>query len=199
MRDPLTFAMNLGATARRGLAVAILSGAFLLSTGLVALVAQYLAAQHVEIDELRHELGRVTSLVERGRDLQREAEDRGRNIEALFLAGADEAAAASGLQTVVTAVAREIGLDVISSGRTASFDIEGVRMVGVKVDVTGGVSAVYAYLDTLFHRLPNADIRKISVWRQDGGNVPGREAVLVAQIEVFGALPPADSGGSEAR
>lgn len=199
MRDPLTFAINLGERARRGLAVATLSGAFLLATALVALVANFLAARHAEIDELRYELGRVTSLVERGRDLQREAEERGRNIEALFLDGADEAAAASGLQTVVTAVARETGLDVISSGRAASFAIEGLRMVGVKVDVRGEMPAVYAYLDTLFHRLPNADIRKMSVWRPDGGNASGHEAVLVAQIEVFGALPPAGSGGSEAR
>lgn len=195
MNDPLTLAINLPASVRRRLAVLLLSAKVLVATACVVTVANLLAARQDEIDELRRELGRVQVLAERGRDLREEAEEQGRSVDALFLAGADEAAAASALQTVVTAVARESGLDVISSGRAPSFAAQGLVTIGVRIDVGGSMPAIYNYLDTLYHRLPNVDIRKVGVWRATGGSAPDQDQVeVVGQIEVFGALPPDASG-----
>ncbi len=199
MTDPLTLAINLSATTRRRLTIAFLSVFFLLGAALVLAIVDFFDARHGEIDELRHELGRVKWLVDRGRDLQQEAEERGRSIDTLFLAGADEAGAASTLQTIVTAAARESGLDVISSGRAPAFAAEGVMMIGVRIDVSGEVSAVYNYLDGLFHRLPYAETRKVALWRSASGNAIRANAVMVAQIEVFGALHPGDASTSAAR
>ena len=199
MTDPLTLALNLGASTRRWLTIAILSAMFFLAAALVLAIVGFLDARRGEIDELRRELGRVTWLVDRGRDLQQEAEERGRSIDALFLAGTDEAGAAALLQTIVTAAARESELDVISSGRVPTYVIEGLTMIGVRVDVSGEMSAVYDYLDRLFRRLPNADVRKVAIWRSTGGNAPHGNAGLVAQIEVFGALQPDDSGTGATR
>lgn len=199
MTDPLTLAINLGATTRRWLTIAILSAFLLLAAALVLAIVDFLGARHWEIDALRHDLGRVKWLVDRGRDLQQEAEERGRSIDAFFLAGTDEAGAAAMLQTIVTAAARESELDVISSGRVPTFVIEGLTMIGVRVDVSGEMSAVYDYLDRLFRRLPNADVRKVAIWRSTGGNAPHGNAGLVAQIEVFGALQPDDSGTGATR
>ncbi|MDN2581686.1 type II secretion system protein GspM [Aquibium sp. ELW1220] len=189
MTEPLTFAINLAPVTRRWLTVAILSMTFLMAIALILSVASLFEARRGEIEELRHELGRVKSLVERGRDLRQEAEKRDRSIDALFLAGADEAAAASTLQTLVTAAARESGLEVISSGRAPSFIIEGLTMIGVRIDVSGDMPAVYNYLDRLFHRLRNADMRKVAVWRSANGTTTVDKVAMVAQIEVFGALP----------
>ena len=194
MTDPLTLAINLGATTRRWLTITILSIFSLLAAALVLAIVDFFDARRGEIDALRHDLGRVKWLVDRGRDLQQEAEARDRSVDALFLAGEDEAGAASTLQTIVTAAARERGLDVISSGAAPAFTAEGVTMIGVKVDVSGEVSAVYDYLDGLYHRLPNAEMRKVAIWRSTGGN-----AVLVAQIEVVGALRPGDTRAGAAR
>lgn len=199
MTDPLTPVINLGATARRWLTTAILLIFLLLAVALVQVIVDFFEARRGEIDDLRHELGRVRWLVDRGRDLQQETEERGRSIDALFLAGEDEAGAAATLQTIVTAAARDSGLDVISSGRAPAFAAEGVTMVGVRIDVSGDDPAVYDYLDGLFHRLPNAEIRKVAVWRSAGGNAIGEHAVLVAQIEVFGALQPDGTRSGDTR
>jgi hypothetical protein len=197
--DPLTLAINLSATTRRWLATAILSIFLLLAAAFVVAIMGFLDARRGEIDELRRELGRVKWLVDRGRDLQQEADERGRSIDALFLAGEDEAGAASTLQTIVTEAARESGLDVISSGRAPAFTAEGVTMIGVRIDVSGEASAVYDFLDGLFHRLPNAEMRKVAIWRSASGDAIRENAVLVAQIEVFGALQPRGASAGAAR
>jgi len=64
---------------------------------------------------------------------------------------------------------------------------------------SGETSAVYGYLDGLFHRLPNAEMRKVAVWRSAGGNAIRENTVLVTQIEVFGALQPGDASTGAAR
>lgn len=70
MTDPLTLAINLGASTRRWLTIAILSAMFFLAAALVLAIVGFFDARRGEIDELRRELGRVKWLVDRRRDLQ---------------------------------------------------------------------------------------------------------------------------------
>lgn len=187
--------LNASRQSRRMLAAAVPASAILLVGAVVWLGIATLEDRSAELTRKREALGRLDAvlamkpIIENAKDVDLDSD----NLPE-FLRGDSEAVIQAGLQTRLDAIAKAAKAEVVSVGPTPTVERRGMRMTGLRANITGTNQAIIQVVAAIEAAKPyltirTAEINSIDDRAADSGVKP-RRLMLTVQFE--GALPPGE-------
>lgn len=174
------------------LLVAALGAAFVL---LVDPALRHSADARQRIAEQRELLGRFQAAAARSGEaesLQRSAEAA--PLSRLMLKGETEAIQLAGLQSMIGEAASRHGVRVTSARPLPAADSQGIRLVGLRLDVRADLATIQALLHRIETMEPTLIVQGLQIRGAAVGgsraDQPAGNAVLEVSISVYGAQPP---------
>lgn len=156
-----------------------------------------------EVYEKRVDLGRLLSVVALGKSVKTsDTAEAGKEVQAEFLPGENEAAARSGLQKRLSEAAAATSVMVLSAGNAPTLNEKGVVYVGLRANISGPLENIHGLLLNLETTLPVLFIREATL-TTTGSNPDMPEANssdISAQLLFYGVLQTsAAASGSEGK
>lgn len=194
----LTRLMNAPIGVQRLLAILAPAGALLVAAWLGALIVRDHANSIADIVAKRERLGQLQAIAQMEPALRNANNDTQENADdVLFLRGPSEAVILADLQGRINTLAQTSAANVQSVGNLPASERDGVRYVGLSVDVNGKsedvLSLIYALeTSTPYLIIRNANIRAQEVVDASGKRLPTN---MFVKLDVFGALVPDEVTG----
>jgi hypothetical protein len=190
MADPVSRIINLPLWRRRILALAVLilvSGGFaLLSWSALAALGNSISA----VEEKRLMLGRLQAMAALKPSLERDRLAIAADDTAGFLDGETEAVVRGNMQTRLTAIASTTSATLLSIGNISPYEVDGVRYIGMRVDLSGPVEAIHGMIFEIEAGRPAFIIRQASIWTGGGQQATSSPPEISAQLQVYAPLRP---------
>jgi hypothetical protein len=156
--------------------------------GCIWLVIETVSADQDRLTELRERAGKLTQLVEMKTRLQPldldSVDEVGRG---LFLEAESLTIGRANLQSTIDAVAQSHSLVLASAGSVPDIDEKGIKLIGLRIDVTGTYEAIQKAIIDIETVRPPLLVRELTL-RQTSGEAGDRPVELAAQIKIFGAF-----------
>lgn len=196
MADPLFHLVNAPRSTRRAVALGLLSAACTLVAllGFAALSSTWRLEQ--ELRDKRELAGRLKAITVLKPALLAQVQAEPARAED-FLEGGSVAMARGALQAQASTLASAQGANLLSTSNGPEISIDGVRYLGIDIDLSGTVETVHNTVFALEMARPLI-VRSASFWLSGAPQGPDttQPPELTAQLQVFGALQPEITGSA---
>lgn len=141
-----------------------------------------------ELTGLREKAGRLKQIVSMKGSFELAPDDAAHaDTKTLFLEAQSLTIGRANLQSRVDAIAQSNGLLLSSVGGLPDLEENGLKLVGLRVDLSGGYDAVHKAILDLETSKPPLMVRELAI-RLSSGEGGDRPVELAAQIKLFGAF-----------
>jgi Type II secretion system (T2SS), protein M subtype b len=184
----LTRLMNAPIRLQKCAAALLLAVGFALALVLAASAFAFVGAKHAQLLDLRDNAGRLAQIAGMKSGLRSAKNDlAGADSKSLFLEAESLTIGRANLQSRVDAIARSNGLLLSSAGGLPDIEENGLKLIGLRIDLSGGYDAVQKAIVDLETTKPPLMVRELAV-RLASGESGDRPLELAAQIKLFGAF-----------
>ena len=184
----LTRLINAPMRLQKCAAAALLALGLALAFVLSASVVGFVRDKQAQLTDLREKAGRLAQIAGM-KDSVDPAPDESANADSqsLFLEAESLTIGRANLQSRVDAIAQSNGLLLSSAGGLPDLEENGLQLIGLRVDLSGGYDAVHKAILDLETSKPPLMVRELAV-RLASGEGGDRPLELAAQIKLFGAF-----------
>jgi Type II secretion system (T2SS), protein M subtype b len=144
--------------------------------------------KQAELTDLREKAGRLAQIAGMKDSVDAAPDDPAyADSQSLFLEAESLNIGRANLQSRVDAIAQGNGLLLSSAGALPDLEENGLKLIGLRVDFSGGYDAVHKAILDLETSKPPLMVRELAV-RLASGEGGDRPLELAAQIKLFGAF-----------
>jgi hypothetical protein len=180
--------MNASIAVQRAVAIAALIVLITLLGGVTWIAVGTIESKQLALLELRERAGRLTKLSAMKSGLQpSSATDAVPAGQELFLEAESLTIGRANLQSSIEAIAQSNNTVLASAGSVPDSDEEGIKLIGLRIDVSGSYEAVQKAIVGIETSKPPLLVRDLSV-RLVSGERGDRPVELAAQLKIFGAF-----------
>ncbi|TCQ16663.1 type II secretion system protein GspM [Rhizobium sp. PP-CC-3G-465] len=147
------------------------------------------------LSDKREALGRLQAIASAGTRFQKQLLPPN-EINPAYIQGDNEAVAMAGLQSWIQDVVVTNGGQVNSTSNLVETPEEGVSVVGLTLNFTGNVDAIYATVAAIEGNRPRLVVKELSVHSNQQQLLDGSDAAieLTATVSFVGAYSPPNDG-----
>jgi Type II secretion system (T2SS), protein M subtype b len=184
----LTRLINAPMRVQKCAAAAILALGLALAFALGASAFAVVRGKQAELTGLREKAGRLAQIASLKDSLNPALDDPAHaDSQSLFLEAESVTIGRANLQSRVDAIAQSNGLLLSSAGGLPDLQENGLKLIGLRVDLSGGYDAVHKTILDIETSKPPLMVRELAV-RLASGEGGDRPMELAAQIKLFGAF-----------
>jgi Type II secretion system (T2SS), protein M subtype b len=184
----LTRLINAPVRLQKCAAAALLALGLALACALAASAFVFIRDKQAELTDLREKAGRLAQIAAMKGSVELSPDDpAGADSQPLFLEAQSVTIGRANLQSRVDAIAQSNGLLLSSAGGLPDLEENGLRLIGLRADLSGGYDAVHKAIVDLETSKPPLMVRELSI-RLASGEAGDRPVELAAQIKLFGAF-----------
>lgn len=184
----LTRVINAPLRLQKLTAAALLALGLAFACGLGASAIVFVRDKQAELTELREKVGRLAQIAAMKSSMAPAPDDKANaDSQSLFLEAESFTIGRANLQSRVDAIAQSNGLLLSSAGGLPDLEENGLKLIGLRVDLSGGHEAVHKAIVDLETSKPPLMVRELAV-RLASGEGGDRPLELAAQIKLFGAF-----------
>lgn len=190
----LTWLLNSPVRVQKCVAIALLISGFVVLFVLAVSTFEFVADRHAALVDLREKSGRLNQILALKDSLTPAADNSEAAGQSLFLEAESVTIGRANLQSRIDAIAQTNGLLLSSAGGLPDLNENGLMLVGLSVDMSGGYEGVNKAIVDLETSKPPLLIRELAVRliSGEGGDMP---LELSVQIKIFGAFRLAGTAG----
>jgi Type II secretion system (T2SS), protein M subtype b len=181
----LTRLINAPMRLQKFAAAALLALGLTLAYVLAASAFAFVRDKQAELTDLREKAGRLTQIA--GMKGSVDLTPANAASQSLFLEAESLTIGRANLQSRVDAIAQSNGLLLSSAGGLPDLEENGLKLIGLRVDLSGGYDSVHKAIVELETSMPPLMVRELAV-RLASGEGGDRPLELAAQIKLFGAF-----------
>ena len=184
----LTRLINAPIRLQKCAALALVALGLALAGVLGASAFAFVRGKQAELTDLREKAGRLSQIAAMKGSLELAPEDPVKaDKQPLFLEAESLTIGRANLQSRVDAIAQSNGLLLSSAGGLPDLEEAGLKLIGLRADISGGYDAVHKAITDLETSMPPLMVRELAV-RLASGEGGDRPVELAAQIKLFGAF-----------
>ena len=184
----LTRLINAPMPLQKWAAAALLAVGLALVYSLAACAFAFVADKRSELTDLREKAGRLEQLASMKGSVGLAPESLANaDAQSLFLEAESLTIGRANLQSRVDAIAQSNGLLLSSAGGLPDLEENGLKLIGLRVDFSGGYEAVHKAILELETSKPPRMVRELAI-RLVAGEDGDHPVELAAQIKLFGAF-----------
>lgn len=184
----LTRLINAPMRAQKCAAAALMALGLALVCALGASAFAYVRGKQTQLTDLRERAGRLEQVVAmKGSAVPAPGDTANAQGRALFLEAQSITIGRANLQSRMDAIAQSNGLLLSSAGDVPDLEESGLKLIGLRVDLSGGYDGVHKAILDLETSMPPLMVRELAV-RLISGEGADRPMELAAQIKIFGAF-----------
>lgn len=166
--------------------------------GFAWVVVETVAADRARLIELREWAGKLTQMAAMKKDLQPLNFDTTNAAnQQLFLKAESITIGRANLQSSIDAIAQSNSLLLASAGSVPDIDEKGIKLIGLRIDVSGSYQAIQKAIADIETAKPPLLVRELTL-RLTSGEAGNRPIELAAQIKIFGAFRLTGASGPAA-
>jgi Type II secretion system (T2SS), protein M subtype b len=190
----LTRLINAPMRLQKSAAIALLLLSLAIAGMAGALSVDFMAGKRTVLIDLREKAGRLTQIVALKDSVKPSVDSSTEDgSHSLFLEAESLTIGRANLQGRIEAIAQSNGLLLSSAGGLPDLEEAGLKLIGLRVDLSGGYDAVHKAIVDLETSKPPLMIRELAL-RLASGEAGDRPLELAAQIKIFGAFRLSSSG-----
>ena len=184
----LTRIINAPMRLQKCAAAALLALGVALACALAASAFAFARDKPAQLTELRERAGRLAQIAGMEDSVEPALDDpASAGSQQLFIEAQSVTIGRANLQSRVDAIAQSNGLLLSSAGGLPDLEENGLKLIGLRIDLSGGHDAVHKAILDLETSKPPLMVRELAV-RLVSGEGGDRPLELAAQIKLFGAF-----------
>jgi hypothetical protein len=184
----LTRLINAPMRLQKFAAAALVAIGLTLAYVLAASAFAFVRDKQTELTDLREKAGRLAQIAGMKGSMDPAPDDLANAVsQSLFLEAESITIGRANLQSRVDAIAQTNGLLLSSAGVLPDLEENGLKLIGLRVDLSGSYGAVHKAIVELETSKPPLMVRELAV-RLASGEGGDRPLELAAQIKLFGAF-----------